>query len=113
MILQILQYIGCGFTILVGVYSLFVPNGITGFTGISPQGGRGITEIRAIFGMLFIVLGLYPLVSRSPVAYRMLGYTYLGVGIVRLISIFVDKSSEQSNWVSVAFEIIFGIVLIL
>lgn len=112
MILQIFQYIACAFTILVGVYSLLSPKGIVNFTGLSPQGGRGITEIRAIFGTLFITLGAYPLITRTPAAYQMLGWTYLTIGITRLISIFVDKSSEQSNWMSVAFEIIFGLILI-
>lgn len=111
MILQVLQYIGCIFTALVGVYALFAPKNIIGFTGLVPQGGRGITEMRAIFGIFFIVLGLYPLIVGSPIAFQMLGYAYFATGIVRLISIFIDKSSERSNWISVAFEIVFGVIL--
>lgn len=112
-ILQILQYAGCILTALVGVYALFAPKNIVGFTGLVPQGGRGITEIRAIFGMFFIVLGLFPIITGSAVAFQMLGYAYLFVGIARINSIFVDKSSSSSNWYSVAFEIIFGVILIL
>jgi hypothetical protein len=36
---------------------------------------------------------------------------YLAIAAVRLVSIFVDKSSVQSNWISLAVEIIFGIIL--
>jgi uncharacterized membrane protein len=43
----------------------------------------------------------------------MLGITYLAIGAVRFVSIFLDKSSVQSNWISVAVEIIFGIILLL
>jgi tetratricopeptide (TPR) repeat protein len=46
-------------------------------------------------------------------AYQMLGYTYLIVAVVRAIAMFVDKSVDPSNLISLAVEIVFGIVLIL
>jgi hypothetical protein len=113
MILQALQYLGCILTALVGVYAMFMPKNTEGFTGLAPKGGRGITEIRAVFGMFFIVLGIFPMIVGSPIAFQMLGYTYLFVGIARTISIFIDKSGNQSNWFSVVFEIVFGVILIL
>lgn len=112
MLLQTLQYIGCILTALVGIYATFAPKNTFGFTGLVAPGSRGITEIRVVFGMFFIVLGLFPIITGNPVAFQMLGYAYLLVGIARVISIFVDKSSEQSNWMSVAFEIVFGLILV-
>lgn len=113
MILQALQYLGCILTALVGAYAMFAPKKTEGFTGLAPQGGRGITEIRVVFGVFFIVLGLFPIITASAIAFQMLGYAYLLVGIARIISIFVDKSANQSNWFSVVFEIVFGTILIL
>jgi uncharacterized membrane protein HdeD (DUF308 family) len=112
MLLQVLQYIGCILTALVGVYATLSPKSTTGFTGLLPQGGRGITEIRAVFGVFFIVLGLFPIITGNPIAFQMLGSAYLLTGAARVIAIFMDKSSEQSNWMSVGFEIIFGLILI-
>jgi hypothetical protein len=43
----------------------------------------------------------------------MLGYTYLGIALVRTISMFVDGSVVQSNIISIGVEIVFGIILIL
>jgi hypothetical protein len=111
--LLILQIIAAAATILTGLYALLRPNSITGFTGIQPVGGRGVTEIRAIFGALLIALGIYPLVTGSPIAYAMLGVSYLAIGGVRLVSIFLDKSGVQSNWISLAVEIAFGVLLVL
>jgi uncharacterized membrane protein HdeD (DUF308 family) len=110
--LEILKIIGCVLTALVGVYALLKPKSTVGFTGLAPEGARGITEIRVVFGVFFIVLGLFPIIVNNLVAYQMLGYGYLLVGIARIISIFVDKSSNTSNWQSVAFEIVFGVILI-
>ena len=112
MILQILQYIGCGLTVATGLLSLFAPEKTVGFTGLSPQGGRGITEIRSVLGGMFIALGVAPFFL-GEVAFTVLGISYLGIGIVRVISIFLDKSGTQSNWISVAFEFIFGVILVL
>ncbi len=113
MIIQILQIIAAVGTILTGLYSLIKPETITGFTGLSPVGGRGITEIRSILGGLFIALGAFPLIVNSPIAFMMLGVTYLGIGLVRAISMFTDKSVVQSNVISLAVEIIFGIILVI
>ena len=113
MIIQILQIIAAIATVLTGLISLFKPESITGFTGLRPEGGRGITEIRSILGGLFIALGVFPLVVNSPVAYQMLGVTYLGIGLVRAVSMFVDKSVVQSNVISLVVEIVFGIILVI
>ncbi len=50
---------------------------------------------------------------RLPQTYTMLGVTYLFVGLVRAISMFVDKSVVKSNWISLAVEIVLGIILVI
>ena len=112
-ILKILQLIAVIGTILTGLYSLLRPAAITGFTGLSPVGGRGITEIRSILGGLFIGLGIAVLILATREVYQTLGIMYLAIAAVRLVSIFLDKSSVQSNWISLVVEIIFGIILVL
>ncbi len=111
MFIQVLQIIAAVGTILTGLFSLVKPNDITGFTGIRAEGGRGITEIRVIFGGMFIALGFLPFFV--PAAYLILGVTYLVIGLVRAVSMFIDKSIVQSNIISVAVEIIFGIILVI
>lgn len=112
MIIQILQIVAAIATILTGLISLFKPESITGFTGLRAEGGRGITEIRVVLGGLFVAIGAFPLIVNSPVAYTMLGVTYLALGVVRAISMFLDKSVVQSNVISLAVEIVFGIILV-
>lgn len=109
---QIAQIIACILTILTGLLALVRPTSVEGFTGLSAVGGRGITEIRSVLGGMFIALGVVPLVLGG-VTFDMLGYTYLGIGVVRLISIFFDKSAENSNWISLVVEFVFGILLVM
>ena len=113
MILQILQIIAGIATIATGVVSLFWPRSIRGFTGLAPDGGRGITEIRAVLGAFFVGLGASVLILNDPAAYMMLGITYLTVAVVRLVSMFLDKSVERSNIISFVVEVVFGVILVL
>ncbi len=111
MVIKILQIIAVVATILTGLVSLVNPRGIEGFTGLTAPGARGITEIRSILGGLFIGLGIAVFLLGTRQTYQMLGIMYLAIGFVRLVSIFLDKSSVQSNWISLAVEIVFGIIL--
>lgn len=109
--LEILKIIAAILTIATGAFSLFSPKSVPGFTGLQPVGGRGISEIRSILGGLFIALGIVPLVLGGN-TYTMLGWAYLGIGAVRLVSIFIDKASERSNWISLVVEVVFGVILV-
>jgi hypothetical protein len=102
----------CILTAATGAFSLILPNSTINFTGLQPIGGRGISEIRAVLGGLFIALGVAPIFLKGD-TYTMLGWAYLAIALVRLVSIVVDSSSVQSNWISLAVEVLFGIILIL
>lgn len=113
MITQYLQYFAAAATILTGIISLFWPLKVRGFTGLEANGGRGVTEIRAVLGAFFIGLGGCALYFNSPETYAMLGITYLLVALVRTISMFVDRSVVSSNVISAVVEVIFGVILVL
>jgi hypothetical protein len=112
-VLQILKIIGAIATVATGIISLVAPRSIKGFTGLEASGPRGITEIRAVMGGLFIGLGFAPFILGSPAVYQALGIMYLVIALVRVISMFLDKSIVQSNIISLAVEVVFGVILVL
>lgn len=112
-ILEILKILAGIATILTGMVSLFWPLRVRGFTGLDVDGGRGVTEIRAILGGFFIGLGAAVLILNDPAAYQTLGIAYLVVAVIRTISMFVDKSLVRSNIISVVAEVILGLILVL
>ncbi len=113
MILTVLKIIAAVGTIATGLVSLIRPTAVTGFTGLSVSGPRGITEIRSILGALFVALGATPLLLNVPATYQMLGITYLVIGFVRFVSMIIDKSVESSNVISLIAEVVFGVILVL
>jgi hypothetical protein len=108
----ILQIVAALATAATGLVSLLAPRRVTGFIGLEPIGGRGLTELRAVLGALFVALGVAPLFL-GPTAFRMLGIGYLAIGAARAVSMVVDRSVVRSNAISLATEVVLGIVLIL
>ncbi|MDX9865567.1 MAG: DUF4345 family protein [Anaerolineaceae bacterium] len=112
-ILTILKIIIAVGTIGTGLLALLKPNSIDGFTGIKATGPRGVTEIRAIFGGLFIGLGAAAILLNAPAAYQMLGIAYGAIAVVRIPAMFLDHSVENSNIISTVIEVVFAVILVL
>lgn len=111
-IIQILQMVAAAATILTGALAFIKPSAAFGFTGLKAEGARGVSEIRSIFGGLFIALGSLPFFL-GETAYLVLGISYLAIAVARLFSIIVDKSFDRSNWISLVIEVILGAILLL
>ena len=111
-ILMALKIIAAVATILTGLLAFIKPAITYGFIGLNANGMRGVSEIRAIFGGLFIALGASPLFLGT-VAYQMLGIGYLAIALARSFSIVYDKSFAQSNLISLVIEIVLGVILII
>jgi hypothetical protein len=111
-ILMILKIIAAILTVATGLLALVKPSATYGFIGLNANGPRGISEIRAIFGGLFIALGIAPLFLGA-IAYQMLGIGYLAIAVARAFSIVFDKSYAQSNIISLVIEIVLGAILVI
>lgn len=109
---MILKIIAALATVATGLLAFVKPTATYGFIGLNANGVRGVSEIRAIFGGLFIGLGLAPLLLGAT-AYQMLGIGYLAIAVARTFSIVFDKSYAQSNIISLVIEIVLGAILIL
>ncbi len=111
--ITILQFIAVIATIVIGLFALVAPTRIEGFTGLKTVGGRGVAEIRAIFGGVFIGMGVATFLLDKSIAYPMFGIIYLAIGLVRVVTIFLDKSRQSSNLISVVSELTFGVLFLL
>jgi hypothetical protein len=112
-ITNLIQILIAILTILLGVFVIVRPTAIFTFTGLSANGIRGITEIRAIFGGLFVALGAAPIMLNAPAAYKMLGIVYIGIAVTRIGSMVNEPCFEKSNLISLLSETIFGVLLLL
>ena len=111
-ILLVLKIIAAVATIATGLLALLKPAATFGFIGLRADGARGISEIRSIFGGLFIALGVVPLILGT-VAYQVLGIGYLAIAAARAFSIVFDRSYDRSNLISLGIEVVLGIILVI
>lgn len=111
-LLLILKIIAALATVATGLLALIRPQATYGFIGLKADGARGVSEIRSIFGGLFIALGLAPLFL-GQTAYLMLGIGYLAIAAARAGSVLFDRSYARSNLISLAIEIVLGVILVL
>ena len=80
--------------------------------------GRGLSEMRAMYGALFIVMSgvlLWALPNRpSGAAYlRFAGFLWLGAAAGRLASMVIDGALLPFNFLALAIELFIGVPLLL
>jgi hypothetical protein len=107
-LLNMVKTIAAIVTVATGLLSFVRPRSVLSFTGLGAPGPRGVNEIRAVLG-----LGAAALPLRTPGTFQMLGIVYLVIGATRIVGLFIDQSIERSNIISLAIEIVFGLVLVI
>jgi hypothetical protein len=111
-VIGVLQVAALLTTAGIGALAFVRPLAVTGFTGLTASGARGVSELRAIFGGLFLGLGLAPLALATADAYQVAGITYLAIAATRTFSVLYDKSYARSNIISAITEWAFGVILV-
>jgi len=111
-ILPVLKFIAALATMITGGIALVKPKSVFGFTGLTADGGRGISEIRSIMGAGILALGAVPMIFPNDQTFQMLGIAYLAVAVVRFFSMFFDHAFEASNKISLVVEIVLGVILV-
>lgn len=110
-----------GVTLALGLAGLLYPDrvmGLLGFAVLSTAKAAAVLgEIRAVYGGLFIVLGIYTLLAGfDPPAHRsrlmFIGFLWLGVCAGRLIGANVDGNPGLPGWLAAAVELLFGGLLV-
>ena len=92
-------------TIGFGAFGFFAPRYTAGALDLAPTASTmGLSELRAGSGGLFVVMGLWCLVTGAEAAYFALGVAYLGAGAGRALSLLLDKPPLRKALIFLAFE---------
>ena len=112
-VMRIIHLVIAAVTIGFGLLSVLAPQAALRFTGLAAPSPRGISEVRAVLGGVFVGLGIAALLYQTQAAFGTIGIVYLAIAVVRVASIFVDRASTGSNWWSLAFEVVCGVLLLI
>lgn len=92
-------------TILFGGIAFVAPRYTASALDLAPTSSTmGLSELRAGSGGLFVVMGLWCLLTGNPAAYFALGVAYAGAGLGRALSIVIDKPPVKKALIFLAFE---------
>ena len=98
-------------TLMLGLFGLIAPMRAARMVGLVPDGSRGIAELRATYGGLFIAMGLACLVLQDSAAYGVAAFARRGAAVGRAISMAVDRHVSGLNAGGLALEALLGALL--
>ncbi len=113
-----LGFISAGLTLAWGLLGLLNPLLLVRIVGLDVVDPRGLSEARALFGALFVVLGAVMLWAASvrsapPVYLRLPGLLITGEAVGRLASIVIDGVLSPLNFVFLVAELLIGVLALL
>ncbi len=86
---------GAGLTVILGCLGLFFPKHVAAMTGLHPVERESLSEFRATFGGIMIVLGVVPIFTGISICFVFTGLVWLGSAFGRLLSLVLDKMSAK------------------
>lgn len=104
--------LGALVTFGLGVFGLFSPLGVAQFVGIQPDGERGVSEIRATYGGLFLALGLFAIIAQNTDVFRVVGVGWIGAASARSFSFVRDNSRSGANLGAIVMEAAIGLSML-
>lgn len=76
--------------------------------GVSATSSLGRSEVRAVFGGMFVALGLACLITREPLVFATVGAAWLADAGVRLVAVFVDGVPKKEAAAVLAIALALG-----
>ena len=104
--------LGALITLGLGVLGLFWPLVAASMVGLEPDGERGISEIRATYGGIFLSIGLFALVAQNGDIFRVLGVGWIGAASARSFSYVHDNSRSGANLGAIVMEATIGMMML-
>ncbi|MBL4707369.1 MAG: DUF4345 family protein [Flavobacteriales bacterium] len=106
-------FIAALITAFFGLLAMVKPHLVSKIASITPKGKTGISEIRAVYGGWIFGLAGYALWSQSLDVYYCLGAGWLGAAILRIISVFIDKSYSSKNFRIAGLELFVSLLFLI
>lgn len=91
--------VAAGAMVAVGAGVIVRPTALR-LVGVDSTSPLGSSEIRAVFGGMFVALGLACILTRQPFAFATVGGAWLGDLVVRVGAVVVDRvPAKDAAWV--------------
>jgi hypothetical protein len=96
---------------LIGVAAAVRPSSLS-MVGVVATSALGRSELRAVFGGMFIALGVACVVLREPVVFLVVGAAWLADVAVRIVAVAVDRVPAREAAAVLLIGTLMGIALL-
>jgi len=96
---------------LFGIAATVWPSSLR-LVGVSADSPLGTSEIRAVFGGMFVALGVACILTREPVVFAVVGAAWLADVAVRTVSVLIDRVPFRQAIVVLAVGSAMGVALL-
>lgn len=110
---HLLHFFGSIAAIVQGTLGLLKPSMVASMVGIEAVQERGLAEVRSLYGTFFIGLGVSMLLVDESTGYAIVGFSWLGAAVTRLISILFQRSRDKLNYGAFFIEFVIALMLII
>lgn len=108
---QVPSTIGALIVLAFGVVIAIKPRAIE-TVGVTASTALGWTEVRSVFGGMFIAMGAACLITQHPYVYLTVGSIWLGDALVRVFALFVDRPKFTEGLAVLVAGIVIGGLLL-
>lgn len=103
--------VAAGVMTLFGLGALIRPSSLA-MVGITADSPLGTSEIRSVFGGMFIALGVACLLTREPIVFAVVGAAWLADVAVRVVSVAIDRVPARPALAVLAIGAVMGAALL-
>jgi hypothetical protein len=100
-------------TLKNGFFSALKPAWVKNAPLVDPATSRAKTEMRSMWGGLYLGLGIAGLVYPVTEVYRTIAIVYIASNLVRIISMVINRTYPKSIFQTISYEIILTVFLFL
>lgn len=109
---HILQYIGAGLAMLVGLNGLFRPLHMGELVGLVPDNKVGHIEIRVLFGSFLVTLPLLAIIAGQAVIFEFFGMSALAAAIIKTSFTIIGKCPFRMIAVGIGVDVVLAALLL-
>lgn len=103
--------IAAAVTALFGIGALMRPSVLESI-GVAATSPLGTSEIRVVFGGMFVALGVACLITRDALVFATVGAAWLADFGVRLVAVFVDRVPVRQALLVLTIALVMGVSLL-
>ena len=108
----ILQYLGSGLAMIVGLNGLIRPVAMGKLVGLRHSHPVGLVELRVLFGSFLVALPVYAICRNEAALFEFLGVAAFAAAVIKSTFTVIDRCPLKYIWGGILVDVVLAICLL-